>query len=88
MMILKYHVQKLMHVAIVSVKSFPFLVISLSAFAVFLVLAIFRVFITFFTHQVSARFVIFKLFVDFESKIWTTSAESKHFFYTFSIYAI
>ena len=42
---------------IVSVRPFPFLVISLFAFAaflvfaIFLVLAVFRVFITFFTHQ-------------------------------------
>ena len=42
----------------------------------FLILAIFHIFITFFTHQASARSVIFKLFVDFESKIWTTPCTS------------
>ena len=57
---------------------FPFLAVGILAFAVFrvitvfLVLAVFRAFITFFTHQASARSVIFKLFVDFESKVWTT----------------
>ena len=50
----------------------PFLIISLLAFAVFPVLVVLRAFITFFTHQVSARSVILKLFVDFESKVWTT----------------
>ena len=47
--------------------------IGIPVFAVFVVLALFRVFITFFTHQVGAESVIVKIFTDFELEIWTAS---------------
>ena len=46
-----------------------FLALDILAFVMFIALAVFRIFITFFTHQANARSMISKLFTDFELKI-------------------
>ena len=64
---------------VVSWQAFPFPAVGILVFAVFrvitvfLVLAVFRTFITLFTHQASARSVIFNILVGFESKVWMMS---------------